>query len=181
MVRYIVNIISWELSPRNNTILACSILILSIIIYLIVRKKWARRLSLVLLFVSGLLFVLYGSVRFFPRELPTGQPIRVEIRSKGNDETIVVDNQKEIKELQKFFINVKVKPGYAWVPFRYVVAFIGESKQLTYRITKEGEILEDVPASTIQDIYVTREGLLKLISEIDARRVRGGRNGDVPN
>jgi hypothetical protein len=145
----------WALWPRHSPVVAGVLFLIALV--QCVRR---RRNGLLLALVAALLFAWFAAVIWLPHSLQTGSPVSVEIKAFGPNQrfvTITVADPQKIAQLIRPFQSVSILPGRALCRGDYWITFhSADGTSRHYRLQADGAILNDVPASEIQDVYLPR-------------------------
>jgi hypothetical protein len=158
-------VLIWILSPRDSLGPAIALVLLGLAVWLLHGRR-RRQIWPALVFAGlGLGAAAWRlSVVMIPRSLDVefADTIYLSSLEDGIPEPRSAPMQTDL--IKRIFSRVFVRPRMIKVPSRWWIRFEGGGRSVTYRVTEEGMIAEDVPASAIQDIYAPAEsGLRDLI------------------
>ena len=166
-------LVPWLLSPRNSLGPALALVLIGFAVWVLHGRR--RRQVWPALIFAGLGLSAAGwrlSVAVIPRSLDVESAGTIHLWSpqEGIPEPRSVHMQSD--EIKRIFRRVYVKPGRAKVVPRWWIRFEGGGKSVTYRVTHDGVIAEDVPASAVQDVYVPSEPGLERLLRINSSHIR---------
>lgn len=143
--------------PRHSLVI--SVVLGLIALVQLVRRRF--RSAGVGALLALLLVAWFGWVNWFPHKLPTGEPVAVDIRAFGPEDTLVtttITDPATIARLTRPFKSVRIISGAVKVLCDYWITFrSADGSTYAYRIRVDGQMMNDVSASDIQDVFVPAE------------------------
>jgi hypothetical protein len=84
-----------------------------------------------------------------------------------SDHTITLTDKKLFSEIRSYLYQMDVKKDMLKLGFKYKIHLYSRGSLVSFRITENGMILSDVPASQIQDGYVpSKQGIVDLLQAL---------------
>ena len=124
-----------------------------------------RRVAAGLLGAAALCVSWYCWVRFMPRSLAVESVGSITVVSTTSGAVARITDRGEIERITSYFRRVRVRPAVSKCGLAAKVTFHVAQWSVTYRVQESGNILEDVPSSAIQDVYVpSKRGLYELLA-----------------
>ena len=158
---YLLILLYWSLWPRHSLILPVLMALAAGVLFLSGRRRVAAALA----GSAALCASWYFWVRFVPKSLAVESVRSITVVSATSGDVGVITDPRDIERITSYFRRVRVRPAVSMCDLALKVTFHVARSSVTYRVQVSGNILEDVPSSAIQDVYVpSRGGLYELLA-----------------
>lgn len=139
--------------PRHSLVIPCFLITVS---FLLIFRNGRRVAGLALALPAIMCFTWYATTMWCWHSITVDHPVMIEIRPLGESvNSVILRDPAEIAQITRSFSRVQIKPACFKVTAEHrLIIHEKGGGCMGFRVSRWGTITYDVPASTIQDVFV---------------------------